>query len=442
MASAATQAQMPSLPLKGEPVTLDVARQTKYFLRCLKTFLPTPYQSNDSNRMSLAFFVLSALDLLGALKPNTTDAERSEYRDWIYRNQHPRGGFRAFPGADLGEHTTEANSCWDPANLPATYFALASLLILEDDLSRLKRKECLRWLGSLQRPDGSFGETLVDGRINGGTDSRFGYCATAVRYILRGTAEGEVEGCKDVDVDKLVQCIQVAETYDGGISDSPFHEAHAGFTYCAVAALSFLDRLPPSIHPLQPRPSSSDKITGLQNPQQLIRWLVLRQTATISDEDDFDTYGDETDTPETCHDAHSFVYQDEFPSKRGRDSYQARPSIRFDLDWTGFNGRCNKIADTCYAFWVHASLDIIDQANLPNLPSLRRWLLERTAHRTLGGFGKLAGDLPDVYHSSLALAALSLMGEKQLKPLDATMCVSQEAKGRLKEIWQRWGVVT
>lgn len=161
--------------------------------------------------MSLAFFILSALDLLGTLVPNTTDIQRAEYVDWIYRNQHPQGGFRAFPGADLGEFTTPENACWDPANLPATYFALNSLLILGDDLSRLKRRECLAWLAALQRPEGSFGETIVNGKINGGTDSRFGYCATAVRYTLRGTMEGEVDGCKDIDVDKLVQCIRVAE---------------------------------------------------------------------------------------------------------------------------------------------------------------------------------------------------------------------------------------
>lgn len=27
-------------------------------------------------------------------------------------------------------------------------------------------------------------------------------------------------------------------------------------------------------------------------------------------------------------------------------------------DFVGFNGRCNKMVDTCYAFWVGASLDV------------------------------------------------------------------------------------
>jgi prenyltransferase beta subunit len=83
---------------------------------------------------------------------------------------------------------------------------------------------------------------------------------------------------------------------------------------------------------------------------------------------------------------------------------------------------------------------ILNQANLPNTKSLRRWLLERTIHPQLGGFGKIAGDLPDLYHSYLGLAALSLLGEEKLKPLDPSLCMSKEAKGRLKGIWKRWGI--
>ena len=67
----------------------------------------------------------------------------------------------------------------------------------------------------MQRPDGSFGETLVDGQIEGGRDPRFGYCATGVRYILRGPQTGTVsvgvDHVEDVDIDSLVECIRLAE---------------------------------------------------------------------------------------------------------------------------------------------------------------------------------------------------------------------------------------
>ncbi|TKA63719.1 hypothetical protein B0A49_06955, partial [Cryomyces minteri] len=411
----------------AEP-SFDTKRHVTYWLRCLKTFLPNVYTANDSNRMTFAFFVVSALDLLDCLVPHTTAAEREGYAQWIYHCQHPAGGFRAFPGTDFGERRSAQNECWDPANLPATYFALATLLVLGDDLERVKRRECLAWLAKLQRPDGGFGETLVNGRIEGGSDTRFGYCATGVRWILRGTVEGPVEGVEDVNVDQFVQCVRLSETYDGGISDAPFHEAHAGFTYCAISALSFVDRLPHGAKTYDQNAREDDRpLAGLSDLHATIRWLASRQTATLDEDDEVDTNGDETDTPSTCHDAHTFVRLRGFPSEQGEQSYKERPTSHLDLQWAGFNGRCNKLADMCYAFWVGASLDVLHKAPIASRPRSRRYLLDRTQHPA-GGFAKHPGDPPDIYHSYLGLAALALMREPALKPLDAVMCVSVAAR--------------
>jgi len=113
---------------------------------------------------------------------------------------------------DLGESRTLENAVWDAPTVPATFFALSALCILGDDLSRVKRKECLVWLNKMQRPDGSFGETIGDnGRIEGGTDARFGYCATGVRWMLRGNVEGEVEGIPDIQLDSFVNCIRLSQ---------------------------------------------------------------------------------------------------------------------------------------------------------------------------------------------------------------------------------------
>lgn len=159
----------------------------RYFLRCLKTYLPTAYTSNDSQRMTLAFFVLCGLDLLGALETNISEDERGSYVDWIYRCQHPDGGFRGFTGVDLGEERTNDNQYWDPANIAATYFALASLAILGDDMSRVNRDLCLSWLKRLQLSDGTFGEALGrGGEAHSGRDMRFCYCAVVIRWILAG----------------------------------------------------------------------------------------------------------------------------------------------------------------------------------------------------------------------------------------------------------------
>ena len=79
---------------------LNKERHIKYWLRCLKSLLPTLYTPYDANRMMLAAFILSALDLLSALHEYTTPDERAGYIEWIYSCQHPDGGFRAFIGTD------------------------------------------------------------------------------------------------------------------------------------------------------------------------------------------------------------------------------------------------------------------------------------------------------------------------------------------------------
>ena len=181
-------------------------RHIKYWLRCLKTYLPTGYTSNDSNRMTLAFFTVSALDLLGVLRDHTTSAERGEWANWIYHCQHPNGGFRGFTGTIIGE---ARDSNWDPANLAATFFALAALVVLGDDLKKVKRRECLTWLAHLQCSDGSFGEVLGgNGEIQGIGDVRFCYLAAVVRSILKEKNGTGMEGkIRDIDVDRLAEFV-------------------------------------------------------------------------------------------------------------------------------------------------------------------------------------------------------------------------------------------
>ena len=152
--------------------------------------------------MTFAFFTLSALDLLSSLEKHTTSEERQAYAEWIYRCQHPNGGFKGFTGADAG-----VEKCWDPANLAATYFALASLIILEDDMQRVQGAQILSWVRRLQREDGSFGEALgKNGEIEGGGDIRYCYLAAAVRFILRRNED--FTQIKDVDIERLVSYVR------------------------------------------------------------------------------------------------------------------------------------------------------------------------------------------------------------------------------------------
>lgn len=193
----------------SEPALLS-DRHVKYWLRCAKTFLPEAYTSNDSNRMTLAFFIVSALDLLDLLESKVDTDERDSWISWIYSCQLDSGGFRGFTGTKFGNDIrTSKNQHWDPANVPATFFALVTLIVLGDDLSRVRRRECLAWLPKVQREDGSFGETLGENEsIEGGSDLRFCCCAAGVRHILRGPRGIDV---KDINVDRLVAYIAACQ---------------------------------------------------------------------------------------------------------------------------------------------------------------------------------------------------------------------------------------
>lgn len=135
----------------------------------------------------------------------------------------------------------------------------------------------------------------------------------------------------------------------------------AGLTYCALGALSLLDRL----HPNRGGVSSHDNI---------IRWLVSRQVPFQAK----DGYSEDD-------------YEDLVTSGTEEEKIEGE-KVELGSDgkpvWAGFNGRCNKLGDTCYSYWVGGSLDILKKLYLIDMKANRRFLLEKTQH-FIGGFAKL-----------------------------------------------------
>jgi len=64
----------------------------------------------------------------------------------------------------------------------------------------------------------------------------------------------------------------------------------------------------------------------------------------------------------------------------------------------GFNGRVNKSADTCYAFWVGATLHILGYDEFIDRNSLSAFL-DTTSHPMIGGYSKTPMETPDPLHS-------------------------------------------
>jgi geranylgeranyl transferase type-1 subunit beta len=401
--------------------------------------------------MLFAFFIVSALDLLGLLddealetetgkvtgKPRITREEKQGWVEWVYHCQHLDGGFRGFTGTIVGVEGEEEEERgdgrgrgneWDSANLPATFFALCVLLILGDDLMRVERGKCLRWVKRLQRGDGSFGEVLSSGdQIEGGRDLRFCCCAAGIVYILGDRLGNEDDASIMFDESAMVRYIRSCQSYEGGFSEGPFREAHSGLNYCGIAALSFLSKLTGRGHDLSRLRELGATYWETIDVDACVKWMLLRQTTYIEDEEDADAQSDDESTSHATK-----------PTSRLTQSAQDGGSSTTAL-YAGFNGRTNKIADTCYAFWNVGALAILDKQYLINSGRLRAYLLEKVQH-PIGGFGKGVSEPPDVLHAYLGLATLGLLGVDGFKRVEPTLCVSRSVAGRVGGfVWKRGG---
>ncbi|WVW81641.1 hypothetical protein I302_103636 [Kwoniella bestiolae CBS 10118] len=222
-----------------------------YFLRCLRA-LPTAAQGSDSNRITAAFFCISALDLLGALYEKTSEEQRKGWIEWVWSLQAPTGGFRG------STFMTTLNDKTSPAHIPSTYTALMTLAILRAPLDLLDIPGLTRFLRSCQAKDGSFSPVPGDEVYpNEGfqSDVRISYCTSVISDII-----GDFSG---MDVDKSTEFIERCKTWEGAYASRPgVIEAQGGTTYCSLAALSILHK-----HAQAPSPESQDTL----------RWLISRQ---------------------------------------------------------------------------------------------------------------------------------------------------------------------
>lgn len=124
-------------------------------------------------------------------------------------------------------------------------------------------------------------------------------------------------------------------------------------SYCAIATLSFLGYLP---DPTSQNPKLASP--GTQEFERLVRWLVGMQTTEIYDKDDSEEEGDQLSArgrpTDAAHETSTSASENPTPSLLPEISALGTE----DLQWAGFNGRCNKLADTCYCFWVTGTLEV------------------------------------------------------------------------------------
>jgi len=92
----------------------------------------------------------------------------------------------------------------------------------------------------------------------------------------------------------------------------------------------------------------------------------------------------------------------------------------------GMQGRPNKAEDTCYSFWIGASLALLGQEELLDHEKLQDFVL--SCQTRMGGFSKILGVYPDILHAFYSMTYLSLIADDNfhLKDLNCTVNICQD----------------
>ena len=127
-------------------------------------------------------------------------------------------------------------------------------------------------------------------------------------------------------------------------------------TYVGVSALSLLGRLP--------RKDSKSEDLGMMNSEfleRLTQWLISRQTSVLYEDEESSMVQDESFNQVMTNESKGFVVKGSHPSRQQSGANLDNVALHVPQDdrpCVGVNGRCNKVADTCYTFWAGGSLAV------------------------------------------------------------------------------------
>lgn len=206
-------------------------------------------------------------------------------------------------------------------------FAMANCL--DTAISAEYKDDIIKYIVSLQQPDGSF----VGDTAGAEVDTRFSYCALSALSLLNRLDA--------IDMPKAVSYIEACyNPLDGGYGSCIGAESHAGQVFCCIGALSIAQALPTD-------PTMRNK---------LFWWLSERQ-----------------------------------------------------CDSGGLNGRSEKQADVCYSWWILSAMSILGVVHYIDTTKLGQFILKAQDPQD-GGIADRPDDMADVFHTFFGVAGLSLLG--------------------------------
>ncbi|OQV15238.1 Geranylgeranyl transferase type-1 subunit beta [Hypsibius exemplaris] len=361
---------------KRRAVDFQRKKHVKFFERTLDG-VPGSFGAQETNLITIVYFCVGGLDLLEA--SDALKKRKEQIISFVYSLQDKspltglaRGFFGNLSDTSLNEASNVAAGGFRVGpSIATTFAALNVLLTLGDDLAGVDRSGIAQFLKSLQSPDGSFHVVFPLLSSNPSSqpddhseaDMRFVFCACAISFTI-----GDWSG---VDIPRTLDFIWRSRTYEGGFAQCPGAECHGGSTYCAVASLklisSFLQQQPLALPSKRGANHILLDLFETQNQREacsggglrdaLIRWCVFRQGG-------------------------------------------------------GFAGRANKPEDSCYSFWVGATLKLLNAYEFVDEDCLEDFCMS-TQDAVIGGFAKWPSTRSDPLHTYLCLGGLSLTARHQ-----------------------------
>ncbi|PIA60225.1 hypothetical protein AQUCO_00300017v1, partial [Aquilegia coerulea] len=179
---------------------MDRDRHVQYLLMMYES-IPSDYEEQEINRLTLAYFVISGLNILNALDR----IDKEQVVNWVLSFQvHPSDSdskdsrkFYGFYGSTTIQFSSElfdtTKLSHNGGHLASTYCALAMLKTVGYDLCKLDSELILISMKNLQQHNGSF----MPIHAGAEKDLRFVYCAAAICFMLNSWCGMDREKAKE-----------------------------------------------------------------------------------------------------------------------------------------------------------------------------------------------------------------------------------------------------
>ncbi|KAJ5902272.1 beta subunit of rab geranylgeranyltransferase [Penicillium taxi] len=276
--------------------------------------------------------------------------------------------------------------------LNGVYWGLTALYILGHP-DALSREETIDFVLSCQKENGGFGAAP-------GHDAHMLYTVSAVQILVTIDAVDELEKRGQGGKEKVGSFIASLQNKDdGSFMGDEWGETDTRFLYGAFNALSLLG--------LMDMVDVSKAVTYVQSCENFDGAYGISPGAESHAGQVF-----------TCIGALSIAGRLDLVNK---DRLGAWLSER-QIEKGGFNGRPEKLPDSCYTWWVGSSLAMIDRLQWIDGKKLAGFVLQ-CQDPEAGGFADRPGNMVDVYHTQFGLAGLSLLGFEGLQEVDPVYCM-------------------